>query len=474
MKHILILTFFCLFFACTPKVAEVVSEPEVVEVVEKERLTPCTTFNDLDPSERDEVENAFVFYRDFMTLGRYESALKPWRYSFIKAPGSNGVVKRHFQDGIKIYMTLIKDETDRNIKVAYLDTIQMIVDKRVECFGEDAEFVGKVAFDYYYNHKDLVGEEKIFALFEKSLKMSDGPLPYFVVNPFTKLLHDKVQNGTIDFATARSYARKIDQTIKDGLANCKGDQCESWEIINEYAPARLLALEGVDGFYDCEYYLDRYYKEFQSSPDDCKVIKRAYSRLLRGGCAESLAQVVEIKAAKDTKCFVPPPPPGKLKQAYDAYSSGRYKEAVDLFVEVADEKTEPEKKSKYYFLASQIYYADIKNYPQSRKYALKAAEHRAGWGAPYLLIGKLYASSGPLCGPGRGWDSQIVTWPAIDKFAYAKKVDPSVAAEADKLIRTYRQYMPKKEDIFFRQIKAGSTFKVPCWIQESTIVRTAD
>jgi len=52
--------------------------------------------------------------------------------------------------------------------------------------------------------------------------------------------------------------------------------------------------------------------------------------------------------------------------------------------------------------------------------------------------------------------------------------DPSVAEEADKWINRYRQYMPKKEDIFFRQITAGSRFRVPCWIQENTIVRTSD
>jgi hypothetical protein len=55
-----------------------------------------------------------------------------------------------------------------------------------------------------------------------------------------------------------------------------------------------------------------------------------------------------------------------------------------------------------------------------------------------------------------------------------KNADPKVAAEANALISRYRQYMPKKEDIFFRNIKAGDTYFVPCWIQENTTVRTAD
>ena len=91
-----------------------------------------------------------------------------------------------------------------------------------------------------------------------------------------------------------------------------------------------------------------------------------------------------------------------------------------------------------------------------------------------MLIGKLYASSGPLCGPGTGWDSQVVTWVAIDKFTEAKRRDPSVADEANKWIGRYSKYMPTKEDVFFRQLTAGQSYYVPCWIKETTTIRTSD
>ena len=124
-------------------------------------------------------------------------------------------------------------------------------------------------------------------------------------------------------------------------------------------------------------------------------------------------------------------------------------------------------------MIAKIYYRDLKNFGLSRKYALKAAKLKSGWGEPYLLIGKLYASSGPICGPGRGWDSQIVTWPAIDKFKYAKRIDSSVAKEANKLIRSYQRFMPSIDDIFQRTYKEGQKFKVGCWINETTTIRAA-
>ena len=167
------------------------------------------------------------------------------------------------------------------------------------------------------------------------------------------------------------------------------------------------------------------------------------------------------------------PPPTESKLAYQALRDGDYREAIAKFQDAVSATEESEKKATYLLLISKIYYSHLKNFPQSRKFALEAANYKANWGEPYLLIGRLYASSGPLCGPGRGWDSQIVVWPAIDKWNYAKRVDPSIAAEANKWIQRYAQYMPSTEDVFQRTLQEGASFKVGCWIQETTTIRSA-
>jgi tetratricopeptide (TPR) repeat protein len=163
-----------------------------------------------------------------------------------------------------------------------------------------------------------------------------------------------------------------------------------------------------------------------------------------------------------------------LKVAYNLLKEGAFKKAIDAFIEAEVLEETEEDKSKVNFIISKIYYAHLKNFPQARKYALKAAKQRPNWGEPYLLIGRLYASSGPLCGPGTGWDSQIVVWPALDKWNYAKTIDPSVSKEANKLIGQYARFMPSKEDLFFRTLQNGQSFRVGCWIQENTKIRTSD
>lgn len=474
MRYLLSLTtILCLIIACTPKVTEQVVEEKVVEKVQEPVAdsNPCVTLDELSPSVKDEVETAYVLYRDQVKQKNFEAALPLWEKAYYGAPAANGRIKYQFDDGLKIYKYMYDQATEDQIKRQYLDTIMSIYNKREECFGEGDYLAGRKAFDMYYYYNAHSDEDEIYALFKQSLDGQGADTDYFVVNPFTKLLSERIIGEKISVDEGRKYANTLWSVIEKG--NASGKNKEAWEIINAYAPVRLENLEGIEGLYDCSYYEDKYLAAFRADPENCEVINKAYGRLLWGGCDKNSAAVTEVGQGKKTHCYVAPPPDGPLKRAYTAYTEGRYKEAVGLFDEFVAKTSDPAKKFKYLMLIAKIYYGDIKNYPTSRKYAREASKLNPNSGEPFLLIGKLYASSGPLCGPGTGWDSQIVTWPAIDKFEQAKR-DPAVAAEAKQFIRTYKQYMPSKEDIFLRGIKAGSSFKVACWIQENTKVRTAD
>ncbi len=89
------------------------------------------------------------------------------------------------------------------------------------------------------------------------------------------------------------------------------------------------------------------------------------------------------------------------------------------------------------------------------------------------MIGDLYRGSGKKCGPGTGFESQVVTWPAIDMYIKAKNVDPSVASAANRKIADSEKYMPSREEGFMRSLKEGQSFKVECWINATTTVRFA-
>jgi hypothetical protein len=458
------------FFSCTPKTAEPLAEQDPTPPpAQDENLSPCPNWTQLPAGQMDEAETNYVLYRDFLKVGELTKAYNYWKKVYEVAPAADGKRNSVLVDGIYFYENLLRGETDETIRQQYIDLIFQLYDEMEQCFPEDADADARKAFDYFYKYPDQASKEEIFALFQKTVDAKEENTPYFVLNPFTSLLVELYGLEKVSFEDAQKYQRIISATLNKGLEECQGQACENWKIIESYVPARLEAFETEKGFFDCDYYKEKYWAEFEQNPQDCDVIRTVYSRLKWGDCPdtdEKFAQV--IKAANDN-CVED----SSLKLAYQALREARYKEAIDLFEKAGEEASDNDQKAKIQLIIAKIYYSHLKSYSSARQYARKAANLRDNWGEPYILIGTLYASSGPICGPGRGWDSQIVTWPAIDKWSYAKRIDPNVAEEAQRLINRYSQYMPSKEDIFQRQLKEGDSFRVRCWIQETTTIRAA-
>ncbi len=466
-----------LALACTPKVAQEIQQPEAepeetvqqtIEAEPTESLSPCPKFSDApDP---DEASTNYVLYRDFLKAGEWNQAFDYWKKVYAVAPAADGKRNSVYADGITFYEYFISQTDDESKKQDYINEIFNLYDQIDECYQEGGFIAGRKAFDYYYKYPNLKTREEIFQLFKKSIDTDGEETNDFVVNPFTSLLVELHFDDKISVDEAKHYEQQIRKIIDYGLENCEGRGCERWKVVQGYAPARLEAFETVKGFYDCEYYMNKYYGDFEANPQDCEMLITVFSRLKWGGCLENDERFRKLIQAGNQNCVEE----SELELAYDALRSGKYDEAIELFEKAVQEEEDNTKKAEYTLLIAKIYNAHLKNFSRARQYARKALEYNSNWGEPYILIGRLYASSGPLCGPGRGWDSQIVVWPAIDKWQQAKRVDPSVAAEANKWINRYSQYMPNKEDVFIRNLKVGSSFKVGCWIQETTTIRTAD
>jgi tetratricopeptide (TPR) repeat protein len=139
-----------------------------------------------------------------------------------------------------------------------------------------------------------------------------------------------------------------------------------------------------------------------------------------------------------------------------------YKQALSLV-------TDNEDKADYLYRMANVYVA-LKNYQQGAVYAQQALDINAEDGRCYLLLGICYASA-------KIYDDPIlarsVFWVACDMFQKAKQVDASCTSDANKLIATYRQYFPSKEDVFFhRDLNEGSAFRVGGWVARTTICRS--
>ena len=468
-----------LTLGCTPKAAAPASPPRTTNnkpakpATPDANLSPCPKFS--DAPNPDAATDNYVIYRQLLKAQDMAGALKVWRKVYATTPAADGKRPTVYTDGVALYNDLATKNPAR--KAAYGDTIRMLYEQARECYPGDGYMAAIQGFDGYYTYPESATDDEVYALFKESLEIDGADkLQYFVINPMSSLVVKQHREGKIDAAEAKMVTTALNQRLAKGLADCKNPtECAPWKTIENYAPDALIYFETIRGFYDCQYYVDRYYPDFKAAPTDCDAITTAYGRMRFGECGTDRAEFAEVRAAYEANCVEATPSDGGgtgLRAAYEALKNGDSDAAIEGFEQAAQNTDDAKRRAKYLLLVAKVYYRDKRNFSQARAYARRAAEADPTDGEPYMLIGTLYASSGPLCGPGTGFDSQVVTWPAIDMWQRAKRIDSSVAAKANQLIGRYTQYMPSKSDIFQRNLKEGASYTVGCWINETTRVRT--
>jgi tetratricopeptide (TPR) repeat protein len=150
----------------------------------------------------------------------------------------------------------------------------------------------------------------------------------------------------------------------------------------------------------------------------------------------------------------------------------KWPKALEYLKQATDLQEDPNKKADLFYLMAVVNFQQ-KKYSQARSNCYDVLKYRPNDGKAYILIGNMYAISAKSCG-NNDLTTKVAYWAAVDKFIKAKNVDPSVADDAKKLINTYSQYFPATETIFFYDLKKGDKYKVECWINETTTVRTSD
>jgi tetratricopeptide (TPR) repeat protein len=219
------------------------------------------------------------------------------------------------------------------------------------------------------------------------------------------------------------------------------------------------------GAADCKILVGIFEPKFKENPNDKDQLKKILAMLERTGCQDSKlftdasVQLFKIEPSASSayylaKVFV-------KKQDYEK-AAGYYNEAINL-------ETDNAKKAGYYYELAAVQSANNQK-EMARTNALKAAELRPNWGEPYILIGNLYATSAPSCG-ANDFEKNAVYWVAVDKYIKAKQVDPDIAEKANEMIKKYSAYFPNKENAFFYGVNDGDTYKVECWINETTTAR---
>ncbi len=430
-----------------------------------------------------ETRKQYSLYRENYKQKLYQDALPYWRYVYKNAPALR---KTTYLNGANMYESLAKEAEDETTKQAYIDTLFMIYDQRQEHFGEAGVIDGWRAYKLKKYRPDE--EAKYDELVKNSIEIQQEESDYFLLYPYLKQAisafnalpaekkKDEAEQGKVtevynmlteatdyNISEEHKYADKYEAT------QLRMDKLHDKyvEIINKSKPTRTTV-----SFATCPEVKSYFDVKLAEKPGDVKVMKQYVGKLIKAKCKtdpkyiELNKQIYAInKTASRAKI---------LAQHY--YKNKDINTALQYLTEALDLEKDPTKQASIYMFLASLERRKVSDLTaavatQARKYAKKAAELKPGWGKPYMFIGDLYASSGPLCGSGRGWNSQVVAWAAVDMWEKAKEIDPSVASDANESINRYRQYFPANAECFMRSVSSGQRYKIGCWIGTTTKAR---
>ena len=440
------------------------TETSVADLVVNGDLDLRTRAQLIQAGVKEYVETASIF-EQFYKQGDYKSALAPWTIVYMKFPKSSDNV---YIQGIKMYEDMIGKASEAE-KDALLNKILEIYDKRIKYFGNEGYNLGRKAtiyLKYMLAQADLMTDEQKKQIYKTGYNWLESSVDkqgkeaeaavLLLLNRATALLFktgefkaDKVMavyDKTSSIVEANLVLKPDDDNYQKAKAGINRSFVES-------------------GAVTCEILVPLYEAELAKNANDIALLKKINYMLNREDCSESklYADVAERlykleptsqSAFSMARLF--------LKKNNMAKAIGYYEEAINT------EKDKYEKANYCYELAQVIY--SQKDYPRVRNYARQAISLNPEWGKPYLLIGRIYAASAKSIGES-DLQQRMVYCLAVDQFIKAKAIDPETTTEANKEITQYSQYFPGKEDAFFENIKAGSSFKIGGWINESTIVR---
>ena len=412
-------------------------------------------------SDEECMTNLSLFHESVKN-GQYEEAYGFWLPVYQSRPDMNKAI---YTDGAKILDYRYQQATDENVRKALRDSIMQLHDDRIKYFDEarypDTYVLGVKAMDYltYFPEDELA--LPAYGWMKESVTALGAKAQITVLRKFVELSYNLYKSNTDQYGDQFLADYQLASAALEQIAVAGGKNAEHATSQKAYID-RLYAASGAA---DCGQ-MDQMYAsivaESASDLDKLGSIMKLYRRL---GCTESDVYFAAAEHAHKLQ----PTSESAAGCAQMCIKKGDMDGALEYYKQALSLVTDNEDKADYLYRMANVYVA-LKNYQLGASYAQQSLDINAEDGRCYLLMGICYASA-------KIYDDPIlarsVFWVACDMFVKAKVVDASCASDANKLIATYRQYFPSKEDVFFhKELNDGQPFRVGGWIGKTTTCRS--
>ena len=396
-------------------------------------------------------ENLSMF-REYYKQKNYADALSSWRWTFLNCPESSGNI---YKNGPKIIKERIK--VDKENKSAYIDTLMMVFDQRVQYFGKEGYVLGLKGYE-------LIGIDK---------NRSEEALGYL------KQSLD-LETNSASVQAVYGYMRAVVNLEKSELKS-KNDVLEAYALVSEIidfniineskATKNFIKYSGkVEDLFtpyaNCKDLIELFAQKFDASTEDINTLKRITKLLNNKKCTDSDLFFNASSRLHD----LDPSAASADQMSKMSISKGKSSDAI-MFAKQAIEMEEDANQKAIYHLGLADAFRNVGSFYLARNEVYNALIIRSGWGEAYLNLGNIYVSGAKGC--GGDFEKSTVYWIAVDAFSKAL-LDQDTKDRASKSINTYSKYFPTKETCFFNGVESGKSHNIGCWINKTTNVRTSD
>lgn len=392
-----------------------------------------------------------------------KDAIKPWRKVFLTCPKAS---QKMYLDGLDM-MEYYFNKSEGEVQAAYMDTIEMIYLQRLEYFptkkgrSQKGDIYGRLGTDIMQKMPERA--DKAYDYLKESVALEQDEASISSLVYYFRATIRKVKNGTADETlvvdTYDELSTLIEANIDKNIDNPK--KLEHWKN------AQSNIEKTFEPYATCDALVGIYAKKFEANPEDIDLLKKVTKILKKKKCTSS-----ELFFSATKKLYqLEPTPQAAMLMGKMLIEEENYSEAAKYMEEAVEMIDVDREKADILSDLGKIYYK-LNQFVKARSYARQAIALNPSDGMSYILIGDMYAASANECGDN-DLTKKVAYWAAVDKYIQAKNADSELNELANKRIATYNKYFPTTETIFFHDFKEGESYKVECWINETTTVRAA-
>ena len=439
------------------------------------------------PENKSSAEEKNVLYTDYLKEGNCEAALEPHSWLVDSVPDLHVSL---YQNGIKIYQCLIKNEKDKDKRDQLIEKALEMFDLRIKYFKREAYVVNRKAFyayQYYKSNKDKFSY--LYDLFNKAYLLNDEKISNNNIVSFmdlmrrykasfpdaisddeilekytiiTDVLSKKISKENMNISIHNDEEKpkyeknlerlkKYQSLVDELLTNTVTVDCDF--IFNKLGPKLTNLTSNIEGEIMQTNYDD--VAPVSDNPAVLNLAKEIFMLSRKNKCGFTGVVLTASKIIFENT------PDVGIAKIIASNVQDNLSEALGYYDRAIEVSSDNNQKAELHLLKATLYRKNNQKV-NAKQSALEALIADNSYREAYKFLGDLYMASYEDCKKGQSRVKDRLIFIAAHKmYMRGGHVTQAKSAKAQ---------FPSAEEIFTENYEVKQQLKVDCWINETIIL----